>query len=82
MLRAPAFYSVREFATMFNLSEQHVRNGARNTMPDTGPTTSRAKLPEGYTTLVWNGVYVVYDQEDEAIVLSMFGVNRKTKRDI
>lgn len=79
MFRAPAFYSIKEFAAMMNVSEQYARNGARAELPDNN-ANNRARLPDGYSAVMWAGVYVIYDVDDEAAVYRMFNIDADTKR--
>jgi len=81
MFRAPAFYSIKEFAAMMNLNEGYARNGARAEFPDS-VDTNRARLPDGYSAIKWAGVCVIYDVDDEPAIYRMFNVDPNTKRSI
>lgn len=75
---SPAFFSIKEFAATFFLSENHIRNGANQSFhPDR--IRNRARLPEGYEAAWWNSVYIIYDVKDRDVVLSMFGIDPETR---
>lgn len=70
----PTFFSVAEFAQMAGCSPTHIRHGAKNFID--GPGESRSRLPDGWCAIRWEGIYVIFAEEDADVMYRLFNAER------